>query len=97
MNGEMRYNFGSLDTLAGDIDTRVQTINGLVEDLRSQINSLTATYEGQANDGFQRTRNEWNTAAADLNGVLARIATAVKTTREDAYATEMKNASRWGG
>ncbi len=95
MDGEMRYNFSSLDGLAGSIDGRVSAINGIVEDLRSQITNLTATYEGQANEGFQMTRNKWNTAANDLNAVLARIATAVKTTRDDSHATEMKNAGRW--
>lgn len=92
---EMKYNFASLDGLAGTIDKRVGDINGLVEDLRSQITNLTSTYAGQANDGFQMTRNKWNQAATDLNGVLARVATAVKTTRDEAHATEMKNAGRW--
>jgi early secretory antigenic target protein ESAT-6 len=91
----MRYNFSSLDGLAGSIDGRVSSINGIVEDLRSQITNLTATYEGQANDGFQKTRNDWNVAANDLSGVLARISTAVKTTRDESHATEMKNAGRW--
>jgi early secretory antigenic target protein ESAT-6 len=92
---EMKYNFGSLDTLASSIDTRVSTINGIVEDLRSQVNNLTATYQGAANDGFQQTRAKWNGAATDLNGVLARISSAVKVTREESHSTEMKNAGRW--
>ena len=97
MDGDqmMRYNFASLDTLAGDIDTRVNAINTTVEDLRKKIDNLTQLYQGSASDGFNATRAKWNGAANDLNAVLARISVAVKKTREDAHATEAKNTSRW--
>ncbi|HEV2780702.1 MAG TPA: WXG100 family type VII secretion target [Actinophytocola sp.] len=95
MDGQMSYDFGSLETLAGSIDGQVSAINTTLEDLRSKVNNLTELYAGAASEGFQATRAEWNNAADHLNQTLARISTAVKTTNADAQATESKNAGRW--
>lgn len=94
-DGFMRYNWAAMDELAGSIDTRVSTIQTLVEDLRTKVDNLANMYEGSASDGFRQTKSQWETAAADLNAVLARISTAVKTTAADAHATETRNAGRW--
>jgi 6 kDa early secretory antigenic target len=95
MDGLMEYNFASIGELGSSVDTRVSTINGLLEDLRSRVNSLTEMYAGAASEGFRATQNQWNQSADSLNATLARIATAVHTTNADAQATEAKNAGRW--
>jgi ESAT-6 family protein len=95
MDGPMRYTFGAIDALAGDIATRVNAVETRLGDLQSKINNLTAIWEGAANEGFRQTKQQWETAAADLNQVLAKIRIAVEQTNADARATEDVNKGRW--
>jgi ESAT-6 family protein len=96
MEGTMKYGFGAMDALAGDISSGSARINGLLEDLRSQINSVGSSWEGEAQGAFMQLKNNWESAANDLNAVMARIGTAVQTTVQDAQATEKSNAGRFG-
>ncbi len=97
MDGDlMLYDFGSLDELAGSIDGRVNSMNTLVDDLKTKVNNLAAEYQGGASEAFRQTKTKFETAAADLIQVLAKISIAVKKTREDAHHTEQQNQGRWG-
>jgi early secretory antigenic target protein ESAT-6 len=96
MDGTMKYDFGQIGALAGDINTRVSSIEQILGDLGSQINNLTTIWEGAAKGGFQQVKQNWFTAADDLNRVLKQIQIAVTQTNDDAQATENKNTARWG-
>jgi early secretory antigenic target protein ESAT-6 len=95
MDGTMRYTFGAIDALAGDIGARVAAVETRLGDLQSKINNLTAIWEGAANEGFRQTKQQWETAAADLNQVLKKIQIAVNQTNADAQQTENINKGRW--
>jgi WXG100 family type VII secretion target len=88
--------FGTVDTLASGIDSQVRKIESELESLKSQIQNLETIWEGAAGGGFQQIKNNWFTSAADLNGVLNRIATAVHAANSAYQETEHKNASSWG-
>lgn len=96
MDGTMKYGFGAIDALQGDIGQRVTAVETRLGDLKSQIESVTAIWEGAANEGFRATKAAWEQAANDLNQVLKQIQIAVQQTNADAQATEMKNKGRWG-
>jgi WXG100 family type VII secretion target len=95
MDGSIKYGFGAIDALASGIGTQVSTIEGILGDLRNQINQLQNSWEGSANTGFVATKDKWNQAADDLNQCLHQIEIAVQQTNEDARSTESKNAARW--
>jgi early secretory antigenic target protein ESAT-6 len=96
MDGTMRYDFGAIEGLQGDIGARVTAIETRIADLKAQIDNVTQIWEGSANEGFRATKAAWEQAATDMNQVLKQIQIAVMQTNTDAQATERQNASRWG-
>jgi ESAT-6 family protein len=96
MDGTMRYDFGAIDGLAGDISSRISATENILSDLSNQVNNVTQIWEGSANEGFRVTKGKFEQAYGDLVQVLNQIKIAVTQTNEDAQATESKNASRWG-
>jgi 6 kDa early secretory antigenic target len=97
MDGSMRYDFGAIEGLAGDVNSRVAAVESRLGDLKQKIANLTAMYEGSAAGGFQATRNAWDNAATDLNAVLKRIQIADTHTNDSAQQTERANTNRWPG
>lgn len=97
MDGTMKYEFGQIEALAGDINSRVSAIEGILSDLGSKIDNLTSIWQGAADEGFQATKAKWFQASTDLNQVLKQIEIAVNQTNQDAMHTEKQNAARWNG
>ncbi|MQA09621.1 MAG: WXG100 family type VII secretion target [Pseudonocardiaceae bacterium] len=94
---EVKVDFGALEGLSGDIDSRNKAVQNHLETLGNQIKKLEGIWEGSANEGFQAQKTQWFTSADDLNQVLAKIAVAVKTANENYGTTEGANAKRFGG
>jgi WXG100 family type VII secretion target len=97
MDGNIKVSFGSMEALAGDIGGRVNSIESLIETLRSQIANLEMDWEGSAGPAFQATKNQWNVSADSLKQVLAKIQTAVMQSTEGYQQTEQRNTARWEG
>jgi WXG100 family type VII secretion target len=95
--GEIKVTFGAMETLASDVSTQVNNIEGLIENLRGQISNIETIWQGGAGEGFQLTKNNWNTAADHLKQVLAKILTAIRQSTEGYQATEQRNTARWDG
>jgi ESAT-6 family protein len=91
----IKVTFGSLEELAANIDTQVQAINGNIETLRSKIGAVEAEWEGRASEGFQNTKHQWEGAVTHLNGVLAKIKTAVHVSTDGYRDAEDRNRKRW--
>lgn len=96
MNGEIKVTFGAMETLAGDVGGQVSNIEGIIENLRGQIANIQEIWVGGSGDGFQNTKNQWNTTADHLKQVLAKIHTAIIQSTEGYHATETRNTARWG-
>jgi WXG100 family type VII secretion target len=88
--------FAAVSNLAGVVDGQVSSIEGELEDLKSQISNLEQLWQGSSSEGFQNAKNNWFQSSDDLNQVLARIATAVHAAHDAYSQTESKNASAWG-
>jgi early secretory antigenic target protein ESAT-6 len=95
MDGNIKVTFGSLEALSGDIGRRVASIEGHLTDLRQKIADLENLWVGSASEGFQMTKNQWNTSADHLRQVLAKIQTAVMQSTDGYRDTEDRNARRW--
>lgn len=91
----IKVSFGSLEALSADIGVQVAAIEGNIETLRTQIQSVEDAWGGDASQGFNATQKQWEVAANDLRGVLARIKIAVETSTNGYQDAENRNKVRW--
>jgi WXG100 family type VII secretion target len=91
----MKYNFGGIDVLVGDIKANVNAVETRLGDLQSKVERLSEVWIGAADEGFQKTKGQWLAAAHDLNSTLKRIELAVADTNLSAQEVEKLNAARW--
>ena len=80
---------------ASTITTQSKASTSLLDQLRDEVTKTLAGYTGAAAEAYQAQQTKWDTAAADLNTVLAAIGTAVQTAGESYQAAEKQNAGRW--
>lgn len=95
MSGEVRVTFGELSAAQSSISSTVNAVNNQLDDLKSFLAPMVSTWEGTAAETYNALQRQWDTAAADLNQVLAQIATAVGTANEQYQAAESANTSRF--
>jgi early secretory antigenic target protein ESAT-6 len=96
MSGDqIKVSYAALDGLASGIKAQVSAIENELDTLKSQIQNLESLWQGAAGEGFQQTKTNWMSAAADLNSVLQRISIAVSQANEQYQQTESQNASAW--
>ncbi|MCS7482307.1 WXG100 family type VII secretion target [Umezawaea endophytica] len=93
---QITVDFGHLEGLAGDISSQASTLDSTLEDLKSRIAPVVAQWEGGAGEAYTAAQHNWDTAAADLQQVLAQIATAVRAAGESFAQGEQQNTARWG-
>ena len=93
---QITVDFQQLEGLAGDISSQASTLDSTLEDLKSRIAPVIAQWEGGAGEAYTAAQSNWDTAAADLQQVLAQIATAVRAAGEAFRAGEQQNTARWG-
>lgn len=98
MSGDaIKVDFGAVSAAASDIDSNAQQVGTMLDDLRSKLAHLEGIWVGAANEGFQQTKQQWLTAASDLQQTLAQIAAAVGVAHDNYVQTEATNAKRWNG
>lgn len=94
--GELKVNFGSLDTAAADISASANQIEGRIDALESELAPLRSDWTGSASSAYQQAKTKWDAGMADMKALLAEIGTAVTTSNSDYQSTESQNTSRWG-
>lgn len=95
MSSEVRVSFGELSAAQSNITATVNAVNGQLDDLKRFLAPMASTWEGQAAETYNALQRQWDIAAADLNQVLAQIATAVGVANEQYQAAESANTSRF--
>ncbi|GAB3258468.1 hypothetical protein GCM10027425_19930 [Alteromonas gracilis] len=76
----------------------VQTVaqmNQQLEDLKSYLKPMVATWSGEASANYQALQAKWDTSAAELNQTLARIGSALEEGKNNLQAREKSNAARF--
>lgn len=96
MNDVIKVDFGAVSGLAQGIDSQVKRVEAILDDLKGQVSNLETIWEGSAGSGFQQVKNNWMTAAGDLNSVLNKIALTVHAAHDSYSSTEATNAAAWG-
>lgn len=74
---QIKYQFGAIETAAADINSTSGRINQLLGDLKSTIQPMVASWEGDSALAYQEAQNRWDNAAAELNTILATISRTV--------------------
>jgi len=91
----IQVTFGGLEAAAGNIATQANKVQGSLDDLKARLQPLVASWTGTAAENYNEHQRKWDTAAADLQQVLAAIGTAVQRAAEDYRDGERNNANRW--
>lgn len=92
---EVAVNFGALNEAQGNISSTSQRVAAELDDLRQFVARLSGAWDGAARDAYHEQQTKLDQAAAELNQVLAQIATAVGTASDSYQAAERANTSRF--
>jgi WXG100 family type VII secretion target len=95
MSSPIKVTFGEIQGAQGHVTQTAQQMNAQLEDLQRMLAPLVSTWTGEAATDYAAKKKQWDTAAADLNQVLAKIGTALGTANEGYQNVERANASRW--
>lgn len=96
MTSGIKVTFAEIANAQTSIQQTSSSINQELEDLKSAISRLVATYTGQASEAYQAKQAQWDQAAAELNQTLHQISVAVGQANENYQSTEQMNVNRWG-
>jgi 6 kDa early secretory antigenic target len=91
----IKVNFGGLEQGAADIATSASKIQSSLDQLKTDLAPLVNSWTGEASTLYQEHQGKWDTAAADLQTVLAQIGIAVRKAGEDYADGERNNANVW--
>jgi 6 kDa early secretory antigenic target len=87
--------FGTVNQAQADVMGTVKRVDGQLDSLRSYLAPLVAAWSGGASADYQSLQKRWDTAAGDLNAVLAQIG-AMLGKAEGSYRTaEAGNVAAW--
>jgi early secretory antigenic target protein ESAT-6 len=92
---QIKVDFGSLSSAAGDISSQASKIQSELDNLKSRLAPTIAQWGGGASENYQAAQRAWDESAAGLQQVLAQIGSAVASATEAYQAAESKNAARW--
>lgn len=91
----MVVTFGAINEAAMDTDSIATQISQQLEELKSYLSPLIASWSGEAAGDFQALQAKWDNSANDLNLVLRQVSQALRSAGEQYQATENANSSLW--
>jgi early secretory antigenic target protein ESAT-6 len=89
-------NYATITNASTDVRNTAGRIKQQLDDLETAVKRVATTWEGEAQEGYQRKQRDWDKTAADLHATLMKIATALQNSAENYQATEKSNANTWG-
>lgn len=92
----IKYQFGAIEAAAGDINATSGRINGLLADLKSQIQPMVSTWEGDSAVAYQEAQAKWDRSAAELNTILSTISRTVSQGNDRMSDVNRMAAASWG-
>ncbi|NAE18348.1 WXG100 family type VII secretion target, partial [Enterococcus hirae] len=82
MADQIRVNFSSLDAAVTDIAGGVAAQGARMDDLRSAIAPLVASWDGAAQEAYGRQQDTWNQAWSELTDALSGLQRATDTANQ---------------
>lgn len=92
----IKYQFGAIEAAAGDINATSGRITALLDDLRSQLQPMVATWEGDSATAYAEAQAKWDRSAAELNTILSTISRTVSQGNERMSDVNRMAAASWG-
>lgn len=89
-------NYAALQTASDDIKDTTNQVNGILDQLKSDLGPLVESWEGEAQAAYRQQQQKWDEAADDLNRVLASIGTAVQDALTRYQEGEQKTQASFG-
>lgn len=91
----IRYDFGLISQTADDINATNNSIAGILDDLRADLQPLVAEWEGASADAYNAAQRKWDQSAAELNDVLRQVAQAVREANDRMSEINNNAAQSW--
>ena len=95
-NQAILVTFSDINQASADCNAVAGTIENDLNDLRTYLGPITASWTGAASVQYQSLQARWNSAANDLNTVLHNIGQALNIAHQNYTAAEQTNAIIWG-
>ncbi|SDS48092.1 WXG100 family type VII secretion target [Corynebacterium timonense] len=93
---EIKYGFGQLSGAAQDMDASAAAIEAQLNDLKSLLQPLVTTWQGEAAEAYAAHQQKWDQAAEELNTILRTIAATVEEGNSRMQAVNAAAAASWG-
>ncbi|HET9168448.1 MAG TPA: WXG100 family type VII secretion target [Actinospica sp.] len=94
-DGAVQVTFADIENAAALVGSINKTVQSMLDDLYRQVAPVTASWTGQAAQGFQYQHQQWASAAEDLNLVLRNIAVLLLETHDSYNQAESEVTSIW--
>lgn len=91
----IHYNFASIGQAAEDINSTKNRIDGILDDLKKDLQPLVAEWEGESAMSYQDAQKRWDDSAAELNIVLGEVAHAVRDSNDRMSQINTNAANSW--
>ena len=95
MSDRVVYDFGRIESLASDINTRKTSLISAHDELKGYVQGLVSQWEGSAQEAYRAKQSQWDNAHNELLNVLGTIVHAVQEGNQGMGTTENSNASGW--
>ncbi|MBC6795129.1 WXG100 family type VII secretion target [Corynebacterium macclintockiae] len=91
----IQYNFAQISNAADDINRGNSTINGLLGDLKRDLQPMVNEWEGAASDSYQAAQKKWDDSAQEINDVLGQISRTVRQANDRMNEINTNAANSW--
>lgn len=96
MSGRIRVVGESLNELADNFLRSANALGESLNDLDALVESLAASWEGDAHDQFREYFARWRSSSRELHQSLHRLHRVVRTAHQNYAAAETANLRMWG-
>ncbi|MBV7292689.1 WXG100 family type VII secretion target [Corynebacterium sp. CCM 8835] len=95
MESTIRYQFGEIAAVVGDIRATSGRISQQLEEIKRQIRPMAEAWEGDSAVEYQAAQQKWDNAAAELNLILDTIARTVGEGNDRMSDINRRAAASW--
>jgi early secretory antigenic target protein ESAT-6 len=86
--GEIRVDYQTIVEAGDHCSKAGGQLKDLFDQLKSQLNPLVSTWQGDAQEAYQQRQHNWDKSFEEMTQVLAQIATALPQIAESYQSTE---------
>jgi WXG100 family type VII secretion target len=95
LDGPMTYQFPALVQASEDINNACKIMMEKLDTLNGSLDTKLADWGGNSRGSYTDLKTQWNTAAANIQGLLQAVSKAVFEASDRMAAQELRNAQRF--